>query len=84
MIKARGLSKAFDSVRALDGLDMTVDRGSIYGLVGPNGAGKTTLLQHVAGVMRADAGEVLVNGEPVYENPKVKAAIAYVLSDFYF
>lgn len=84
MIKARGLVKAFGSVRALDGLDMTVGKGSIYGLVGPNGAGKTTLLQHVAGVMRADAGEVLVNDAPVYENPQVKAAIAYVPSDFYF
>ena len=84
MIEVRGLVKTFGSVRALDGLDMHVSRGSVYGLVGPNGAGKTTLLQHVAGVMRPDVGEVLVGGRPVYENPQVKEGIAYVPSDFYF
>lgn len=84
MIETRGLAKAFGSVRALDGLNMHVERGSIYGLVGPNGAGKTTLLQHVAGAMRQDSGSVLVGGAPVFENPRVKGRIAYVPSDFYF
>ena len=84
MIETRGLCKTFGGVRALDGLTMHVERASIYGLVGPNGAGKTTLLQHVAGVLRADAGEVLVAGQPVFENPQVKEAIAYVPSDFYY
>ena len=84
MIEVRELSKAFGSVQALDGLSMQAGRGSIYGLVGPNGAGKTTLLQHVAGVLRPDAGEVLVGGLPVYESPEVKATIAYVPSDFYY
>lgn len=83
MIRTRGLTKAFGSVRALDGLDMDVPAGSVYGLVGPNGAGKTTLLQHVAGVMRQDAGEVLVDGAPVFENPAVKGRIAYVASEPY-
>ena len=83
MIRTRGLTKAFGSVRALDGLDMDVPAGSVYGLVGPNGAGKTTLLQHVAGVMRQDAGEVLVGGAPVFENPAVKGRIAYVASEPY-
>lgn len=84
MIRVMGLYKAFGEVQALDGLDMHVEQGSIYGLVGPNGAGKTTLLQHVAGVMRPDAGEVLVGGVPVWEAPEVKSRIAYVPSDFYF
>jgi len=83
VIRTRGLTKAFGSVRALDGLDMDVPAGSVYGLVGPNGAGKTTLLQHVAGVMRQDAGEVLVDGAPVFENPAVKGRIAYVASEPY-
>lgn len=83
MIRTRGLTKAFGSVRALDGLDMDVPAGCVYGLVGPNGAGKTTLLQHVAGVMRQDAGEVLVGGAPVFENPAVKGRIAYVASEPY-
>lgn len=84
MIKVRGLTKAFGSVRALDGLDMNVEKGSIYGLVGPNGAGKTTLLQHIAGVMKPDAGTILIDGAPVFEQPQVKEAIAYVPSDWYF
>ncbi len=83
MIEVTGLSKAFGSVRALDDVNRHVDTGSIYGLVGPNGAGKTTLLQHVAGVMRPDAGEVRVGGSPVFENPQVKERIAYVPSDLY-
>jgi ABC-2 type transport system ATP-binding protein len=84
MIQVSGLCKAFGEVRALDRLKMHVEPGSIYGLVGPNGAGKTTLLQHVAGVMRPDAGSVLVGGEPVFESPQVKERMAYVPSDFYF
>ena len=84
MIEVTGLTKQFGPVRALDGLDMHVTQGSIYGLVGPNGAGKTTLLQHMAGVMRQDSGTLTVQGLPVFENPQVKGMIAYVPSDFYF
>lgn len=84
MIEVKSLTKSFASVRALDGLNMHVERGCVYGLVGPNGAGKTTLLHHVAGAMRPDGGEVLIDGESVFEQPQVKERIAYVPSDFYF
>ena len=57
------------SVRALDGLTMTVEKGCIYGLVGPNGAGKSTILRHITGIYRPDSGCVLVDGQPVYEIP---------------
>ena len=50
MIKVINVVKTFDGFRALDGLTMTVQRGSIYGLVGPNGAGKTTILRHIMGI----------------------------------
>ena len=63
MIEVSGLTKVFADVRALDQVNMHVMRGSVYGLVGPNGAGKTTLLQHVAGVMRPDAGVVHIDGD---------------------
>ena len=66
MIEARNVVKAFDGFRALDGLTMTVPRGSIYGLVGPNGAGKSTLLRHVTGIYRQDSGSVLLEGNPIY------------------
>ena len=59
--------------------------GAIYGLVGPNGSGKSTLLRHVTGIYRQDSGEVLVAGEPVYENTAVKSRIFYIPDDiFYF
>ena len=54
MIEVRGLKKTFDGFAALDGADLSVPRGAVYGLVGPNGAGKTTLLRHLTGVYRQD------------------------------
>ena len=84
MIRVNGLVKEFGPIRALDGLDLHVPAGAVYGLVGPNGAGKTTALQHIAGVYHPTAGEVLVNGQPVFENPQVKATMAYIPTDFYF
>ena len=85
MIEVRNLTKRFDGFAALDDLTLTVPDGAVYGLVGPNGSGKSTLLRHVTGVYRQDAGEVLVGGKPVYENPAVKARMAYIPDDvFYF
>lgn len=85
MIQVRGLKKSFDGFEALCGVDMHVKKGAIYGLVGPNGAGKSTLMRHITGVYRADAGEVRVDGQEVYENREVKAKMAYIPDDlFYF
>ena len=85
MIEIRGLVKSYGSFRALDGLDATVPKGAVYGLVGPNGAGKSTLIRHLAGIYRQDAGELLIDSEPVYENPAVKGRIAYIPDEvFYF
>lgn len=78
MIEVKKLVKSFDGFRALDGLDINVPRGAVYGLVGPNGAGKSTVIRHMAGIYRQDEGEVLIDGEPVFENPAVKARIAYI------
>ena len=84
MIEARNVVKAFDGFRALDGLTMTVPRGSIYGQVGPNGAGKSTLLRHVTGIYRQDSGSVLLEGNPIYENPAAKARIASIPDELYY
>ena len=84
MIQVRELKKSFDGFEALRGLTLTVPRGAVYGLVGPNGAGKSTLIRHLAGIYRQDGGEVLVGGEPVYENPAVKARIAYIPDEIFY
>ena len=84
MIVVKGLKKSFDGFEALRGLDLHVPRGAVYGLVGPNGAGKSTLIRHLAGVYRQDGGEALIGGEPVYENPAVKAKIACIPDEVYY
>src|ERR1039458_2185429 len=55
-----GLAKSFGTIRALDGVSLTVGSGEIYGLLGPNGAGKTTLIRALVGLVTADAGSVTV------------------------
>ena len=77
-IEVKELVKSFDGFRALDGLNINVPEGAVYGLVGPNGAGKSTVIRHLTGIYRQDSGEVLVDGEPVYENTEKKKCIAYI------
>lgn len=84
MIEARNVTKSFSGFNALDALTMNVPDGAIYGLVGPNGAGKSTLIRHVTGIFRQDSGEVLVGGEPVFENTSIKGGIAYIPDDVFF
>ena len=84
MIEVKNVVKSFDGFRALDDLSLTVPDGAVYGLVGPNGAGKSTIIRHLAGIYRQDSGEVLIGGEPVYENPAVKERIAYIPDDIFY
>jgi ABC-2 type transport system ATP-binding protein len=65
VIETRGLTKAFGTILALDGLDLIVPRGSIFGCLGPNGAGKTTAIRILLGLIRPTAGEARVLGEAV-------------------
>ena len=84
MIKIDDVVKTFDGFRALDGLTMQVEKGSIYGLVGPNGAGKSTILRHITGVYRPDSGTIEVDGQPVYENPQVKQRVFSIPDELYY
>ena len=84
MIEIKGLTKCYGKYTALDRLSFKVDEGCIYGLIGYNGAGKTTLLKTVAGVYKADAGEILFDGENIYDNAKQKSRLFYVPDDIYF
>lgn len=84
MIYIDNLSKKFDGTLALDGLNMHVPDGSVYGLVGTNGAGKTTIIKHLAGVLRQNSGTILIDGESVWENEKLKARIGVIHDELYF
>ena len=84
MIEAKAVSKSFDGFLALNHLDMTVPKGSIYGLVGPNGAGKSTILRHLCGVYRPDSGVITIEGQPVYENPAIKERMVVIPDDVYY
>ena len=84
MIKICNLTKKFDDFVALDGLNMHVKKGCVYGLVGPNGAGKTTAIKHIAGVMMQNSGDVLITDSSVFENVAVKQKIIYIPDDVFF
>ena len=84
MLEAKNVVKSFDGFRALDGLTMTVPKGAVYGLVGPNGAGKSTIIRHLAGIYRQDSGQVLLDGQPVYEDPAVKQRMTVIGDDWYY
>jgi ABC-2 type transport system ATP-binding protein len=75
-IEATGLAKRFGQTSALDGLDLRVPRGSVYGLLGPNGAGKTTAVRVLATLLRPDGGSARVLGsDVVHEAPRVRQRI---------
>ena len=84
MIRIENLSKKFDGNPALDGLNMNVPDGSVYGLVGTNGAGKTTIIKHLAGVLRQNSGTIRFDDEDVWENEGLKARIGVIHDELYF
>ena len=85
MLEMKNVTKTFGSFHALEGLNMTVPTGTVYGLVGPNGAGKSTAIRHLTGVYRPDCGEITLDDQPIYENPAAKGRIGYIPDDiFYF
>lgn len=68
-IEIKGLVKSFNKTEVLKGVDLTVNRGSVFALLGPNGAGKTTIVKILSTLLRPDSGSVKVNGFDVVENP---------------
>ncbi|MEE0418479.1 MAG: ABC transporter ATP-binding protein [Lachnospiraceae bacterium] len=84
MIEINGVNKSFGDIKALDNIIATIQDGSIFGLVGTNGAGKSTLLRVLCGVLKADAGMALVDGEDIYENPSAKEKVCFLSDTAYF
>ena len=81
MIKVKNIVKHFDEYRVLDGVNMNIEKGSIYVLVGQNGSGKTTIINHIVGVYEPDAGTIEIDGKSVYENNEVKEFTKHDVSD---
>lgn len=85
MIEIRNLSKSYEKGKAvLSNVNVTISDSSVFGLVGINGAGKSTLLRVIAGVLRADGGQVCIDGEDVYENEALKKGIFFLPDDPYY
>jgi ABC-2 type transport system ATP-binding protein len=78
-IVVRDLRKSFGSKEAVAGVDLEIAAGSFAGLVGPNGAGKTTSLSMMTGLLRPDAGQVVINGVDVWADPVAAKAIIGVV-----
>lgn len=84
MIEIKNVSKNFDKLLALDNISATISEGHVFGLIGTNGAGKSTLIRTLCGVLKPDEGQILIDGEDVYENPAAKAKIFYISDDQFF
>lgn len=84
MIEIKNITHAYEKETILEDLCSEIKEGSIYGLIGSNGAGKSTLLNIIDGIFKPLSGEVLINGNPTYENPVLKDRIAYVPDDPFF
>lgn len=83
MLKIENLKKTYGNVPALDGLNMSIEDGALYGFVGPNGAGKTTTMKIITGLLLPDSGKVAIDGvDAVREPAKLKESIGYV-PDFF-
>ena len=84
MIKTEGLTKVFDTYTALDNVTCSIPKGCICGIVGSNGAGKSTLLRLITGIYKPDTGSVSIDDVVPFDNPDIKANVAYVPDDLYF
>lgn len=84
MLELVNIRKSYESIEALKDVSISVQKGSIYGLIGSNGAGKTTLLKIITGIYKPDSGSALVGGRPVYENPAAKEQMMFISDSLYF
>lgn len=83
MLQIENLYKSYKDFKVLNGLNMTVNKGELFGFAGPNGAGKTTTIRIICGLLLADSGRIIVDGIDAFKNPDaVKEKIGYV-PDFF-
>ena len=84
MIEIKNVSKTFSDVKAVDNITLTIKENMVMGLLGTNGAGKSTLLRMIAGILKPDEGEILIDELPVWDNPEAKSLFFYISDDQYY
>ena len=85
MIRIKNISKTFGTIKAVNQMDLTIQNGLVFGMLGTNGAGKSTLLRMMAGILKPGSGQIYIDGEPVWDNPKAKSKCFYISDDqFYY
>lgn len=85
MIRIKNISKSFGTIKAVNQMDLTIQNGLVFGMLGTNGAGKSTLLRMMAGILKPGSGQIYIDGEPVWDNPKAKSKCFYISDDqFYY
>ena len=84
MIELKNVSKIFGDVKAVDNICLAIRNNTVMGLLGTNGAGKSTLLRMMAGVLKPDDGEILIDNIPVWNNPEAKGKFFYISDDQYY
>ena len=84
MIEAAKISKSFGNIKAIDDISVTIKEGNVFGLIGTNGAGKSTFMRMVAGIIKPDAGRILIDEIPVYESEEAKKRFFYIADEQFF
>ncbi|MDO4189854.1 MAG: ABC transporter ATP-binding protein [Lachnospiraceae bacterium] len=84
MIEVKNITKSFEDIKALDSVTADIQEGQVFGLIGTNGAGKSTFLRILCGVLKPEEGSVIIDGEYIYENEKLKQNMFYISDEQHF
>lgn len=84
MIEIKQVSKTFEKTDAIKEVNFTILPQNVFGMLGTNGAGKSTLLRMMAGILKPDSGEILIDGQNVWDNPQAKKKCFYISDDQFF
>ncbi len=79
MLKIKNLTKKFDNFTAIEGINLSLERGDFFSIIGPNGSGKTTIIKNILGLLRPTTGEIEVDGKNIVKEPKeAKMKMGYI------
>lgn len=84
MIELKNITKIFGDVKAVDNICLAIRNNTVMGLLGTNGAGKSTILRMMAGILKPDEGEILIDGISVWNTPEEKSKFFYISDDQYY